>query len=332
MTWRLLYGLYLAVGSAVAQAPATALSTGSGNAAEPAPGAVPAAQWLWSAAAAQRATDLAAAKIRQCAGDPICESGEVAQWQDFLRRYAQRAADAPDVNLLVSGEQQWIVDTLNLYSTKGSSTEMPFSQEAGRGRGPSLDAEVLAGADLKGRNLANARLAGRDLSGADLSGTDLRFAFLTGATLRGARLNGADLTGADLTRADLTGADLEGIRLFDGAEPQAIPVAFAVDWDALIVDTSSLRTGMYIKQINIDKRPRIAYVTFLLTTGNGTNVTGARLAGSKNLSPENIRYACRWGGPAVWRALGGACEGTEAATFNPFAATLEPYPGPWLSR
>jgi uncharacterized protein YjbI with pentapeptide repeats len=271
-------------------------------------------------------------KIKHCAGEEACESREVALWQDFLRRYAQQDAGAPDIFVVNAGEKEFIMDTLNVHSTRSDVSVMPLSGVAGRGRGPSLTNELLAGVSLKGRNLANARLAGLELSGVDLSGTDLRFAFLTNANLEGAKLTGADLTGANLVGANLTGADLGGVKLFDDDEMTALPVAFIVEWDRVIFDTSSLSTGMYIKQVNLDKVSHKTYVTFLLLNGNGANISGANFEGSSNLSAENRQYICRWGGRVAWKVLGEACNGVETSTYNPFAATLEPYPGRWLTK
>ena len=73
----------------------------------------------------------------------------------------------------------------------------------------------LAHADLRGANLYHVPLAAADLSGANLNdayllGADLSRVVLRGADLTAARLKDANLTGADLTGADLTNADLCG--------------------------------------------------------------------------------------------------------------------------
>ncbi len=67
-------------------------------------------------------------------------------------------------------------------------------------------------------------LAGADLAGADLAGADLRGADLTGAYLADAGLPGAGLTCADLTCADLTCADLRGANLRDAVLPDGSTV------------------------------------------------------------------------------------------------------------
>ena len=66
-----------------------------------------------------------------------------------------------------------------------------------------IEAETLAGADLRW-----ADLRGADLRWADLTRADLTRADLTRANLRWADLRGADLTGANLRWTDLTGANL----------------------------------------------------------------------------------------------------------------------------
>ncbi|MDZ4056833.1 MAG: pentapeptide repeat-containing protein [Polynucleobacter sp.] len=79
-----------------------------------------------------------------------------------------------------------------------------------------LEAAVLARANLGGANLGGANLGGANLDGANLGGANLDGAYLGGANLDGANLDGANLGGANLGGANLDGAYLGGANL-DGA-------------------------------------------------------------------------------------------------------------------
>ncbi len=91
-----------------------------------------------------------------------------------------------------------------------------------RAAGESLEAMVLADADL-----SELDLEGQSLKGSFLQGANLRGARLVSANLEGCQMEGVDLTGADLTSANLTLTDLSGAKL-EGAKLDGACLSFAV--------------------------------------------------------------------------------------------------------
>ena len=106
--------------------------------------------------------------------------------------------------------------------------------------GAYLRGAILGGADLRRSILRGAILGGADLEDADLRRADLEGAILTGAILTGADLTGADLGGADLTGADLGGADLGGAILGGAICPE---VPYVKNLDQKILERLELGKG-----------------------------------------------------------------------------------------
>jgi uncharacterized protein YjbI with pentapeptide repeats len=142
----------------------------------------------------------------------------------------------------------------------------------------------LRAASFRDAVLLNAKLSGVDLSRsemrkADLTGADLMMTDLTEARLVGARLVDAQFYGAIMYKANLSGADLSGSKLFYTFEEKPYEPGGS--------DAGRASRGAY--------------------------VLDADFTGASGLSPETLRYLCRFGAVGV----PGGCDGVEKEQISP---------------
>ena len=190
-----------------------------------------------------------------------------------------------------------IARTHALPDGKGAGALKP-SVEALARDGVAMEEINLSGADLSG-----AKLAGADFSRADLSNAIFVEADLSGADLRGANLSGtvfirANLTDADLCEADLSGADLVGA-VFQDAYMERVNLEGA---DLLVADFSDAHlagaivtsaNGTYSNFAGADVSNADFGDTELQgALFDGTDIGGARLDRSYDLSDSQIEKAC----------------------------------------
>ncbi len=121
-------------------------------------------------------------------------------------------------------------------------------------------------------------LEGADLHGTDLRGVDLSEFSLEGANLQGCDLSYANLTGANLQGANLRGATLHKALLFIGPVETATPA-----------------------------RPKLT-PNFKTGEGSGAIVKSCLLTGVQELSEDQRRYLCAWGGAYTRSTLPGHCQ------------------------
>jgi uncharacterized protein YjbI with pentapeptide repeats len=122
-------------------------------------------------------------------------------------------------------------------------------------------------------------LAGKDLSNTDLRGVDLSGANMIKANLSGCNLTGANLCGTILAKVKLREADLSKTRLFYGDISTASP------------------------------RDRLRLPNFATGEHTGSVVEESDLSDAIDLSDENRRYLCMWGGNKTRRTISGGCSG-----------------------
>jgi uncharacterized protein YjbI with pentapeptide repeats len=122
-------------------------------------------------------------------------------------------------------------------------------------------------------------LAGKDISNTDLRWVDLSGANLIKADLSRCNLTGANLSGTILAKVKLKGADFSKVRLFYGDINTASP------------------------------RDRLTLPNFDTGEHTGAVVEEADLSDAFDLSEENRRYFCMWGGTKTRRTVPGGCDG-----------------------
>jgi uncharacterized protein YjbI with pentapeptide repeats len=122
-------------------------------------------------------------------------------------------------------------------------------------------------------------LAGKDLSNTDLRWVDLSGANTIKANLSGCNLTGANLSGTILAKVKLRETDLSKVRLFYGD-----------------ISTTS-------------PRDRLLLPNFETGEHTGAVVEEADLSDAIDLSDENRRYFCMWGGSKTRRTIPGGCNG-----------------------
>lgn len=240
---------------------------------------------------------------------------------------------APDVNSwtqnvlnFINDGGEFVIEQVNVCNDNGScecEDLITITTVPGKGRGSDFSDRDLRGVDWSNQRLGNSRIHFSHLEGANLTNTNLGFGLLAESSLDDAIIVNANLVGANLQKASFRGANLQGTALFDGDLLSAYPVSFYRQWKSVTITTTPLADGTYIDQLNVEMcAGGKTYVTFLLLEGNGANVKDADFTNAKNLSKENIRYICRWGGEYTRKTLENRCNGIPPQTKNQFAAVI----------
>jgi Pentapeptide repeats (8 copies) len=169
---------------------------------------------------------------------------------------------------------------------QGQMEDWPLERAIAQGR----TAALVGGSDPEGRAKIIRFLSSANLltplkrDGKDISNTDLRWVDLSGANLIKANLSGCNLTGANLggtilAKVKLKGADFSKVRLFYGDITTASP------------------------------RDRLTLPNFDTGEHTGAVVEEADLCDAIDLSEDNRRYFCMWGGNKTRRTIPGGCDG-----------------------
>jgi uncharacterized protein YjbI with pentapeptide repeats len=121
-------------------------------------------------------------------------------------------------------------------------------------------------------------LTGKDIAGTDLRGADLSGANFIKTDFSRCDLTGANFSGAILARANLRGADLSRVRLFYGDLATATPRDRSHE--------PNFQTGAY----------------------TGAVVEEADFSSVQDLSDDNRKYLCAWGGKKTRKTIPGGCD------------------------
>jgi uncharacterized protein YjbI with pentapeptide repeats len=122
-------------------------------------------------------------------------------------------------------------------------------------------------------------LAGKDMNGTDLRGSDFSGANLIKANFSRCNLTESNFSGAVLARTNLRDCDLSRVRFFYG------DLATASPRDRL--NSPNFETGEY----------------------TGAVVEEADFTNAQDMSDENRKYICAWGGTKTRRTIAGGCDG-----------------------
>jgi uncharacterized protein YjbI with pentapeptide repeats len=122
-------------------------------------------------------------------------------------------------------------------------------------------------------------LAGKDINGTDLRGSDFSGANLIKANFKGCNLTETNFSGAVLAKTNLRECDLSRVRLFYGNLAAACPRDR--------INSPNFETGEY----------------------TGAVVEEADFTNAQDLSEENRKYLCAWGGTKTRRTISGGCDG-----------------------
>ncbi|MEO0354423.1 MAG: pentapeptide repeat-containing protein, partial [Cyanobacteria bacterium P01_A01_bin.3] len=157
----------------------------------------------------------------------------------------------------------------------------PLQRDSHLGR-PILDGKGWYKRDrLKGIRVVDlgTMLAGTDLSGTDLRGIDLSDINLSDVDLRSCDLSYANLISSNLSRANLRNADFVKTLLYVGSPDTATPYRRGDD-------RRDFKTG----------------------ENTGAIVKGANFSNVLELSEDQRRYICAWGGETTRKTVPGGCQ------------------------
>ncbi len=154
----------------------------------------------------------------------------------------------------------------------------------------------LTGADMGEANFSLSNLQGARLGQVNAVGTDFSFADLTQSNWQGADLSGATLENANLQEADLSSTKLVGAN-FSNAQLQNAKLRHAnlsaVDLRGANIAGADFFGASFTAATPVGSND---FIEMPPTAASATQLQGVNFARAKNLTAEQLKYICAYGG------------------------------------